>query len=137
MYSAEVRNMERRFTPRELTAAITIELIRRKMEEIEKQKGNPTYLTEKMVTDERRRWWNFSDQAENLIDKEPAWKLILEAFKLFNRQDPSIQYRRIFEQTFKLSLSDTIYSDIHKTVTFENLMDYIICIDKVKYKSFV
>ena len=45
MYSDEVANIKRQFTPRELTAAITIELIRRKMEEIEKQKGNPTYST--------------------------------------------------------------------------------------------
>ena len=136
MYSDEVANIKRQFTPREL---ITIELIRRKMEEIEKQKGNPTYSTKKMATDERCRWWNLSDLAKNHIDQEQAWKLIIEAFKLLNSQDPHILCRRIFEQTFKLSYLGlhTIYSDIHKTVTFENLMDYIICIDKLRYKSSV
>ena len=73
------------------------------------------------------------------IDQEQAWKLILKGFKLLNRQDPPILCPRIFEQKFKLSYLGlhTIYSDIHKTVTFENLMDYIICIDKLKYKSSV
>ena len=139
MYSDEVANIKRQFTPRELTAVITIELIRRKMEEIKTQKGNPSYSTKKMVTDERCCWWNLSDHAKYHIDQEQTWKLILEAFQLLIRQDPRILCQRIFEQTFKLSYLGlhTIYSDIHKTITFENLMDYIICIDKLKYKSSV
>ena len=61
MCSDEVANIKRQFTPRKLTAAITNELIKRKMEEIKTQKGNPTYSTKKMVTNERCRWWNLSD----------------------------------------------------------------------------
>ena len=93
-----------------------------------------------MTSNERFRWWSLANQARNHIDKEQAWKLILEAFKLLlNCQDPPIHCRRIFEQAFKRSYLglDRIYSDIHKTVTFVNLMDYIICIDKIKYKSSV
>ena len=139
MYSDEVQNIKNQLTPGELTAAIVIELIKRKMDEIEMQQGNPTIPNEKTVTsNERCCWWSLADQASNHIDKEHAWKLILEAFKLhLNRQDPPIHYTRIFEQTFKPSYLGlhTIHSDIHKTVTFVNLMDYIICIDKIKYKS--
>ena len=102
MCSDEVANIKRQFTPRKLTAAITNELIKRKMEEIKTQKGNPIYSTKKMVTNERCRWWNLSDLAKNNLDHEQAWKLILKGFRLLNRQDPPILCRRIFEQTFKL-----------------------------------
>ena len=64
MCSDEVANIKRQFTPRELTAAITNELIKRKMEEIKTQKENPTYSTKEMVTNERCRWWNLSDYAK-------------------------------------------------------------------------
>ena len=103
MCSDEIANIKRQLTRRELTAAITNELIKRKMEEIKTQKGNPTYSTKKLVTNERCRWWNLSDEVKNHIDQEQAWNLILKGFKILNRQDPPILCRRIFEQTFKLS----------------------------------
>ena len=141
MYSDEVQNIKNQFTRVELTVAIVIELIKRKMDEIEMQQENPTIPNEKMVSsNERCLWWSLTDHSRNHIDKEHAWKLTLEAFKLLlNRQDPPIHCRRIFEQTFKRSYLGlhTIHSDIPKTVTFVNLMDYITSIDKMEYKCSV
>ena len=45
MYSDNIFNLEEQFTPKELTAAITVELIARNIKEIERKDTNTGELT--------------------------------------------------------------------------------------------
>ena len=63
MYSDNIFNLEEQFTPKELTAAITVELIARKIKEIERKRKNT-------VTGELCSWWNCCEEAKSHIGKE-------------------------------------------------------------------
>ena len=91
MYSDNIFNLEEQFTPKELTAAITVELIARKIKEIERKHTN---------TGELCSWWNCCDEAKSHIGKEHIWILIVEAFKILKNEEPPTKCRNIFEQTF-------------------------------------
>ena len=73
MYSDNIFNLEEQFTPKELTAAITVELIARKIKEIKRKDTN---------TGELCSWWNCCEEAKSHIGKEHIWILIVEAFKI-------------------------------------------------------
>ena len=94
MYSGNIFNLEEQFTPKELTAAITIELIARKIKEIERKHTNTVELCS---------WLNFCEEAKSHIGKEHIWILIVEPFKILKYEEPPTKCRNIFEQTFKLS----------------------------------
>ena len=94
MYSDNIFNLEEQFTPKELTAAITVELIARKIKEIERKHTN---------TGELCSWWNCCEEAKSHIGKEHIWILVVEAFKILKYEEPPTKCRNIFEQTFKLS----------------------------------
>ena len=81
MYSDEIMNIKCQFNREELIAAITTELIRRKISALDVKGKQLLSLPE-----ERSLWWKFSSQAKMSIGEEQAWKLILEAFKLLNYQ---------------------------------------------------
>ena len=126
MYSDNIFNLEEQFTPKELTAAITVELIARKIKEIERKDTN---------TGELCSWWNCCEEAKPHIGKENIWILIVEAFKILKYEEPPTKCRNIFEQTFKLSYLTlhTLSTSIEKTFTFKNLIDYLICLYQLKY----
>ena len=126
MYSDNIFNLEEQFTPKELTAAITVELIARKIKEIERKDTN---------TGELCSWWNCCEEAKSHIGKEHIWILIVEAFKILKYEEPPAKCRNIFEQTFKLSYLTlhTLSTSIEKTFTFKNLIDYLICLYQLKY----
>ena len=125
MYSDNIFNLEEQFTPKELTAAITVELIARKIKEIQQHTN----------TGESCSWWNCCEEAKSHIGKEHIWILIVEAFKILKYEEPPTKCRNIFEQTFKLSYLTlhTLSTSIEKTFTFKNLIDYLICLYQLKY----
>ena len=98
MYSDEIMNIKCQFNREELIAAITTELIRRKISPLDEKEEQLLSLPE-----ERSLWWKFSSQAKMSIGEEQAWKLILEAFKLLNYQVSRGNCRPKFEQIFNLS----------------------------------
>ena len=126
VYSDNIFNLEEQFTPKELTAAITVELIARKIKEIERKDTNTGGLCS---------WWNCCEEAKSHIGKEHIWILIVEAFKTLKYEEPPTKCRNIFEQTFKLSYLTlhTLSTSIEKTFTFKNLIDYLICLYQLKY----
>ena len=88
MYSDNIFNLEEQFTAKELTAAITAELIARKIKEIERKHTNTGECS----------WWNCCKEAKSHIGKEHIWILIVEAFKIVKYEGPPTKCRNIFEQ---------------------------------------
>ena len=123
MYLEDITDIEKQFTPGELTIAITIELIKRKIDELQRQKEIPISSTK-------------TNEAKQQIEQQQMWKLILEAFKIIHYKDSTVKCQDIYEQTLKLSYIDlhTRYSTIEKTNTFKHLIDYLLCIYELKYK---
>ena len=87
MYSDNIFNLEEQFTPKELTGAITVELIARKIKEIERKHTNTVELCS---------WWNFCEEAKSHIGKEHIWILIVEPFKILKYEEPPTKCRNIF-----------------------------------------
>ena len=127
MYLEDITDIEKQFTPGELTIAITIELMKRKIDELQRQKEIPISTTK---TNQLFSWWNYSNEAKQQIEQQQMWKLILEAFKIIHYKDSTVNCQNIYEQTLKLSYIDlhTRYSTIEKTNTFKHLIDYLLCI---------
>ena len=125
MYLEDITDIEKQFTPGELTTPITIELMKRKIDKLQRQKEIPISTTK---TNQLFSWWNYSNEAKQQIEQQQMWKLILEAFKIIHYKDSTVKCQDIYEQTLKLSYIDlhTRYSTIEKTFTFKNLIDYLI-----------
>ena len=122
MYSDEIMNIKCQFNREELIAAITTELIKRKISSLDVKGKQLLSLPE-----ERSLWWKFSSHAKMSIGEEQGWKLILEAFKLLNYQVSQGNCRQTFEQIFHSSYLElhAIHSDINRTASFKNLLDYL------------
>ena len=84
MYSDNIFNLERQFTPKELTAAITVGLIARKIKEIERKRTNIGKLCS---------WWNCCEEAKSHIGREHIWIQIVEAFKILKYEEPPTKCR--------------------------------------------
>ena len=57
MYLGDITDIEKQFTPEKLTTAITMELIKRKIDELQGQKEIPISTTK---TNQLFSWWNFN-----------------------------------------------------------------------------
>ena len=125
IYSDEILNLKR-LTKTELIKSITVEFIHVKLNELNINKA---------MKEECFRLWDRSEHAKKLIDRQQLWKLINEAFKILKYKKPSDKYQTIYEQTLNLSSSElqTIHLNVDRTVTFENLIDYLTRVCKIKY----
>ena len=81
MYLEDITDIEKQFTPEKLTTAITMELIKRKIDELQRQKEIQISTTQ---TNQLFSWWNYSNEAKQQIEQQQMWKLILEAFKIIH-----------------------------------------------------
>jgi hypothetical protein len=81
-------------------------------------------------------WLTFADQAMNMVDCEHIWHGIVEACKVLKYPDPSSECRSYFEQLYSVSCLKlcTMYLKMKRTPSLDYLMDYIICVCKLKYK---
>ena len=86
MYLEDITDIKKnQFPPRELTTAIIVELIKRKIDELQRKKEIP-FSTIK--TNQLFSWWNYSNEAKKQIGQKQMWKVILEAFKIIKYKDP-------------------------------------------------
>ena len=133
MYLEDITDIEKQFAPGELTTAITIELMKRKIDELQIQKEIPISTTK---TNQLFSWWNYSNEAKKQIELATAnVEINLGSIQNYPLQRLNSKVSR-HEQTPKLSYIDlhTRYSTIEKTNTFKHLIDYLLCIYELKYK---
>ena len=86
-------------------------------------------------------WWRWSAVdlcRQSDFDYWSWWYLagILEAFKILKYPNPSSEGKRYFATLFNLSwlARSRIYSETERTTNINNLMDYVICVCKLKYQ---
>ena len=88
------------------------------------------------ITDEDDRWLTYADKVISMVDRDDIWRGILEAFKILKYPTPSSDCKRYFLTLFNLSWItwSRIYSETKRTISINNLMDYVICVCKLKYQ---
>ena len=138
MYFEEV------LTPSELIDLIFLELIRQKIIELKTLEECAsqvdvwsTYRQKDEVLDEEDLWLNFADRAIDMVDREYIWNGIVESFKIFKFSEPSSECRSYFEQLYCVSSMGlfTMYMQLKRPESFNDLLDYVKCVSKVKYNS--
>ena len=88
------------------------------------------------VSEDRKCWIEYGEQALSLMNREVIWQGVKEACKALQYPEPSSRHRQYFDSLFDLScfVWFLIYSEHERTVSIENLLDYVICICKLKFK---
>ena len=125
------------------------EMIHDKMQQLEKEElgkqdqtdGNHRSRFKKCseVLNHEERWITYAEQALSLLNHEVMWQGIVEACKILKYPEPSAMHRDYFETLFDMScfIWFQIYSESKRTECISNLIDYIICVCKLKFTSTV
>ena len=125
------------------------EMVHDKMQQLEKDElakqdqtdGNHRSRFKKCseVLDHEERWITYAEQALSLLNHEVMWQGIVAACKILKYPEPSATHRDYFETLFDMScfIWFQIYSESKRTECISNLIDYIICVCKLKFTSTV
>ena len=145
IYADEV-DLEEVLTQSELIDLIFVEFIRQKITELKalEQCASQvdvwsTYRHNDEVLVEEDLWLQFADQVVDMVDREYIWNGIVEAFKIVKFPEPSTECRSYFEQLYCVSSIglSTMYMQLKRPKGFENLIDYVKCVSKLKHQSTV
>ena len=69
-----------------------------------------------------------------MLDHDVMWQGIVEACKILKYPEPSTMHREYFGRLFDLScfVWYQLYSELERTVGVNNLLDYVLCVFKLK-----
>lgn len=136
-----------RMTHEKVIDLVFTEFVHRKIQELEKQETGVKVETDRgfwtelrnhcEISDEDERWFIYADKALAEIDCEDIWQGILYCCKIVKLSPPSETFRRYFDTLFNLSwfIWSKMYSDNERTFIIINLLDYIICVHKLRSQS--
>ena len=91
MYLEDITDIEKQFTPGELTTAITIELMKRKIDELQRQKEVPISTTK---INQLFSWWNYSNEAKKQIGTTVNVEINLVSIQNYPLQRPNSKVSR-------------------------------------------
>ena len=88
----------------------------------------------KMLHNEER-WISYAERALELLNHDVMWRAVVEACKILKYPEPSAIHRDYFEALFDMScfVWFQIYSESERTAFINNLIDYVLCVCKLKY----
>ena len=91
------------------------------------------------VLDDEERWTRYAERALELLNHDVMWQGIGEACHILKYPELSEIHRDYFEALFDMSCFVWLqmYSETEKTSSINNLIDYIICVCKLKYNTTV
>ena len=89
------------------------------------------------VLDDEERWIRYAERALELLNHDVIWQGIVEACKIIKYPELSEIRRDYFEALFDMPCFVWLqmYSETEKTSSINNLIDYVICVCKLKYNS--
>ena len=87
------------------------------------------------MLDNEERWISYAERALELLNHDVVWRAVMEACKILKYPEPSAIHRDYFEALFDMScfVWFQIYSESERTAFINNLIDYILCVCKLKY----
>ena len=86
------------------------------------------------ILDDEERWITYAERVLSMLDHDVIWQGIVEACKILKYPEPSTMHREYFERLFYLScfVWYQLYSELERTVGVNNLLDYVLCVCKLK-----
>ena len=89
--------------------------------------------------DDEERWIYYAERALDLLDHDVMWKGVVEACKILKYPEPSAIRRDYFEALFDMTCFAWLqrYSEFERTIFINNLIDYVLCVCKLKYNYIV
>ena len=91
------------------------------------------------VLDEEERWILYAEHALKLLNRDVMWQGIIETCKILKYLELSEIHKDNFEALFNMSrfLWFQMFSKTKRilSMSINNLIDYIICVCKLKYNS--
>jgi hypothetical protein len=110
--------------PEKLTDFVFTEIVYRQIQKLEEE----TRVSQDEI--DGNQWSRFGQRVEGLDEEERWMNYAEQALAMLNQRD-------YFETLFDMScfVWHQIYSEFERTVPLHNLMDYISCVCKLKYKS--
>jgi hypothetical protein len=87
------------------------------------------------ILDDEERWILYAERALSLLNHEVIWQGIVEGCKILKYPEPTAIHREYFETLFDMScfVWFQLYSESERTMFINNLIDYILCVCKIKY----
>ena len=131
-------------TIEKLVELVFTEMVFCKIEQLGKEKivkydkinGNPWTGFRKCfeILDDEERWITYAERALSMLDHDVMWQGIVETCKILKYPEPSTMHREYFERLFDLScfVWYQLYSELERTVGVNNLLDYVLCVCKLK-----
>ena len=91
------------------------------------------------ITDEDERWLKYADQAISIIKREDIWRGIVKACKIWKYSESWTTYGNYFDSLFYMAwfIWSKMYSETERTLSVNNLIDYLMCVCKLKNQSTV
>ena len=85
--------------------------------------------------DDEERWIYYAERALELLDHGVMWKGVVEACKILKYPEPSGIHGDYFEALFDMTCFAWFqrYSEFERTTFTNNLIDYVLCVCKLKY----
>ena len=85
--------------------------------------------------DDEECWIYYAERALDLLDHDVMWKGVVEACKILEYPEPSGIHRDYFEALFDMTCFACFqrYSEFKRTTFINNLIDYVLCMCKLKY----
>ena len=127
------------------------EMVYRKIQQLEEETlakrdqtdGNQwtTFRRRMEMLDHEQQWISYAKRALELLDHGVMWKGVVEACKVLKYAEPSEthSHRDYFEALFDMTCFAWFqrYSKSKRTAFINNLIDYVLCVCKLKYNSTV
>ena len=87
------------------------------------------------MLDHEQQWISYAERALELLDHGVMWKGVIEACKVLKYAEPSEIHRDYFEALFDMTFFAWFqrYSESKRTEFINNLIDYVLCVCKLKY----
>ena len=133
-------------TVEKLIDFVFTEMVYRKIHQLEEEAaqakqdedyGRPWTRFRKRIEalDDEERWICYAERALDLLDHDVMWKGVVEACKILKYPEPSAIHRDYFEALFDMTCFAWFqrYSELERTTFINNLIDYVLCVCKLKY----
>ena len=133
-------------TVEKLIDFVFTEMVYRKIQQLEEEAAQakqdedygrlwPRFRKRIEALDDEERWIYYAERALDLLDHDVMWKGVVEACKILKYPEPSGIHRDYFEALFDMTCFAWFqrYSEFERTTFIHNLIDYILCVCKLKY----
>ena len=126
-------------TIEKLIDLVFTEMIYYKIQKLEEETSKRNQIDGRLwrftiTVDDEERWIDYAERALSMLNHDLMWRGMVEVCKMLKYPEPAASHREHFETLFDMSCFDwfRIYSESERTVSISNLLDYVLCVYKLR-----